>query len=356
MEQDKIVIGITHGDINGIGYEVILKTFSDARTLDNIVPVIYGSPKAAAYHRKNLDIQGINLNIINSINEVNKNRINIINCCDDELKVELGRATEEAGKAAFAALERATNDLKEGLLDALVTAPINKKNIQSDSFHFPGHTEYLEEKFGTSTPALMLMINDVMRVAVVTGHIPVKDIPSKVTKELILEKIQVLNASLKQDFSVIRPRIALLGLNPHAGDNGVIGNEETEVIVPAMKEADKLGIICSGPYPADGFFASGNFNKFDAILAMYHDQGLIPFKTISMDSGVNYTAGLSVIRTSPAHGTAYDLAGQNLASEESFRQALYMAYDIYNSRKWNKEIHANPLVTEHRNERPNRIE
>ncbi len=356
MEREKIVIGITQGDINGIGYEVILKTLSESRVLDAFVPVIYGSPKVAAFHRKQLDIQGINLNIINSVEELNPKRINIINCSDDEIKVELGRSTEEAGKAAFAALEQATEDLKKGALDAIVTAPINKKNIQSADFHFPGHTEYLEEKFGTGTPSLMLLMNDVMRVAVVTGHIPVAEVSNALTKELITEKLLVFNKALKEDFMIVRPRIAVLGLNPHAGDEGVIGDEEQKTIIPALKEAEKQGVVCVGPYAADGFFGSGQFSKFDGILAMYHDQGLIPFKTISMDSGVNFTAGLSVIRTSPAHGTAYDLAGKNMASEDSFRQAIYTACDIYQNRMINKEITANPLKVEKRVERGGRVE
>jgi 4-hydroxythreonine-4-phosphate dehydrogenase len=354
METARIVIGITHGDINGIGYEVILKTMSDSRMLETFVPVIYGSPKVAAYHRKMLDIQGLNLNIVNSIEEINLKRVNIINCVDDEIKVDLGTSTDEAGKAAFQALERATEDLKNGFLQALVTAPINKKNIQSADFKFPGHTEYLEMKFGMDSPALMMLINDVMRVAVVTGHIPIDKVSTVLTEKLILEKLTVLNNSLKKDFLIVRPRIAVLGLNPHAGDEGVIGDEEQRVIIPALKMAESLGIICVGPYPADGFFGSGNFNKFDAVLAMYHDQGLIPFKTVSMDSGVNFTAGLSVIRTSPDHGTAYDIAGKNIASEESFRQALYLAYDVYQNRIWNDEISANPLKTEQRLERGER--
>jgi 4-hydroxythreonine-4-phosphate dehydrogenase len=318
--------------------------------------VIYGSHKVAAYHRKNLDLQGFNLNVINSLEEVNPKRVNIINCVDDDIKVDLGVSTTDAGKAALAALERATEDLRSGGLQALVTAPINKKNIQSANFKFPGHTEYLEEKFGTGTPALMMLINDVMRVAVVTGHIPVSKIATELTEKLIVDKLTVFNESLKKDFSIGRPRIAVLGLNPHAGDNGVIGDEEQAVIIPAMKKAESKGILCVGPYPSDGFFGSGNFDKFDGVLAMYHDQGLIPFKTVSMDTGVNFTAGLSVIRTSPDHGTAYDIVGKNLASEESFRQALYLAYDVYQSRKWNDEIKANPLKTEQRVERGGRVE
>lgn len=355
MINNKTIIAITQGDINGIGYEVILKTLAEPRVYDDFVPVIYGSSKAAGFYRKQLDIQGLNLNIINTVEEAHAKKINIINCTDEDIRVEPGKATEEAGKAAFAALERATADMQKGLVDALVTAPINKKNIQSAEFHFPGHTEYLEQVFGEKNSSLMLLVNDVMRVAVVTGHIPVKNITSVITKELILEKLKTLNQSLKQDFTVIRPRIAVLGLNPHAGDEGVIGDEEETIIKPALEEAQKTGLLCFGPYAADGFFGSGHFNKFDGILAMYHDQGLIPFKTVSMESGVNYTAGLSAVRTSPAHGTAYDLAGQNLASEESFRQALFMAYDILQNRKSDQEIHSNPLKVEERRERGGRI-
>lgn len=352
MENEKIVIGITHGDLNGIGYEVILKALSDPHMLEMFVPVIYGSSKAAGFYRKSMDIQGVNLNVVNSISEINHKRINIINCVPEEVKVEPGTSTEEAGKAAVAALEKAKDDLKSGALQAVVTAPINKKNIQSDSFRFPGHTEYFETNFGTDqAPSLMMLVNDVMRVAVVTGHIPVEQIAGKLTSSLILDKLIVLNNSLKKDFSIVRPRIAVLGLNPHAGDEGVLGNEEKSSIEPALKEAQKKGIIAVGPYPADGFFGSGNFSKFDAVLAMYHDQGLIPFKTVSMDSGVNFTAGLPVIRTSPDHGTAYDIAGKNVASEESFRQAIYLALDVYKSRQWNREISANPLKIEQKSDR-----
>ncbi len=356
MEKERIVIGISHGDINGIGYEVMLKTLAEPLMLEFFIPVIYGSPKVASFYRKALDIQNLNLNIINSVEELNPKKVNIINCADDDIKVEMGKSTPEAGKAALSALEKATEDLKRGALDALVTAPINKKNIQSDTFHFPGHTEYLEQNFGKGTPALMLLVNDVMRVAVVTGHIPVNEVSKAITPELIKNKLVVFNNSLKNDFNIRRPRIAILGLNPHAGDEGVIGAEESEIIIPAMKMAEKEKIMCFGPYPADGFFGAGNFSKFDGILAMYHDQGLIPFKTIAMESGVNYTAGLSIIRTSPDHGTAYDIAGKNEASEGSFREALYMAMDIYHNRQLNKEISANPLKIEAKQDRSNRIE
>lgn len=335
MEAKKLKIGITQGDINGIGYEVIIKTLEDNRILDFCIPIVYGSPKVAAYHRKMLDIN-LSLNLINSAAEANEKRANIINCTDDEIKVEISRSTEAAGEASFAALEKATQDLKDGLIDAIVTGPINKKNIQSANFHFPGHTEYLEEKFGKKGDALMLMVNEFMRVAVVTGHIPVSQIASSLSTEKILDKIKSLNASLKKDFGVMKPRIAVLGLNPHAGDEGVIGDEESTIISPAIKAALEKGIICVGPLPADGFFGSSNFQNYDGILAMYHDQGLIPFKALSMESGVNFTAGLNIVRTSPAHGTAYDKAGLNIASEVSFREALYAAYDIVNNRNRNK--------------------
>lgn len=334
METKKLKIGITQGDINGIGYEIILKTLDDARILEFCTPILYGSPKVAAYHRKNLEIT-LNLNLITNAAEANEKRVNIINCNDDEIKVELARSTDEAGKAAYLALEKATQDLKSGAIDALVTAPINKKNIQSDEFTFPGHTEYLEEKFGNKGEALMLMVNDFMRIAVVTGHIPITKVAQAITTEKIVEKIHQLNDALKQDFMLTKPRIAVLGLNPHAGDDGVIGDEEKTIILPAIEKALQEGIICVGPLPADGFFGASNFHHYDGILAMYHDQGLIPFKALSMDSGVNYTAGLSVVRTSPAHGTAYDKAGQNLANESSFREALYLACDIVNNRQRN---------------------
>jgi len=343
MEDYKIKVGITQGDINGIGYEVIIKTLSDPRINDFCIPVVYGSSKVAAYHRKALNIENFSLNVVNSVSEVNPRRSNIINCTDDEIKVELSKSTEEAGAAALLALERATADLKEGLIDVLVTAPINKKNIQSDKFKFPGHTEYLEQKFGNGKKGLMLMVNDILKVAVATGHLPLKDVASNVTEERILSKLKELNLSLIRDFGVVRPRIAVLGLNPHAGDDGVLGTEEQEIIIPAIRKANDKGVLCFGPYPADGFFGAGSFTHFDAVLAMYHDQGLVPFKAISMESGVNYTAGLPVIRTSPAHGTAYDKAGIGEASEESFRNALYLACDIFNNRKTYSEITKNPL-------------
>lgn len=338
----KIRVGITHGDINGVGYEVILKTFSDSTMLELCTPIVYGSPKVAAYHRKAMDIP-TNFSIINSAEGAMDDRLNILNCTEDELKVELTKPTPEAGKAALSALEKALEDYRKGLIDVLVTAPINKHTIQSDTFHFPGHTEYIEERVGDDRKALMILMKDDFRVALVTGHIPVKDIATTITKELIMEKLSIFHRSLKRDFCIDSPRIAVFSLNPHAGDNGLIGTEESEVIIPAMEEMIAKGVQCFGPYPADGFMGSGNFTHFDGILAMYHDQGLAPFKVMAMDEGVNFTAGLPIVRTSPAHGTAYDIAGQGIASESSFRQAIYTAIDVFRNRLIEEEIHARPL-------------
>ena len=342
MENRKIRVGITHGDINGVGYEVILKTFSDPTMLELCTPVVYGSPKVAAYHRKAMEIQ-TSFSIVNSAEEVQDGRVNVVNCMEEELKVELTKPTPEAGKAALAALERALADYREGLFDALVTAPINKHTIQSDAFHFPGHTEYIEERVGEGQKALMILLKGDFRVALVTGHVPVRDIASELTKELIMEKMEIFHRSLKKDFGIDNPRIAVFSLNPHAGDNGLLGTEEQEVIIPAMKEMIARGVQCFGPYPADGFMGSGNYTHFDGILAMYHDQGLAPFKALAMDEGVNFTAGLPIVRTSPAHGTAYDIAGKGIASEDSFRQAVYVAMDVFRNRAWEKEISARPL-------------
>ena len=329
---NKLKIGITHGDINGIGYEVILKTLDDNRITELCTPIIYGSPKVAAYHRK-LTSTNVNLNLIGKAEDANETRINIINCCGDEVKVDLGKSTPIAGEASFIALERATQDLKEGKIDALLTAPINKNNIQSAQFNFPGHTEYLEQLFGNKGDALMILANDRIRIAVVTGHIPISQVASSLSIDKIVTKITQFNTSLRQDFGISKPRIAVLGLNPHAGDGGVIGSDEIAVIQPAIEQARQNGIVCFGPLPADGFFGATSYTAYDGILAMYHDQGLIPFKTMAMDNGVNFTAGLPVVRTSPDHGTAYDKAGKNQANANSMRQALYMAIDIVKQRK-----------------------
>lgn len=342
MENRKIRVGITHGDINGVGYEVILKTFSDPTMLELCTPVIYGSPKVAAYHRKAMEIP-TNFSIVNTAEDAQDGRVNVVNCIEEELKVELSKPTPEAGKAALTALERALADYRAGLFDVLVTAPINKHTIQSDTFHFPGHTEYIEERVGDGQKALMILLKGDFRVALVTGHVPVRDIAGMLTKELIMEKMEIFHQSLKKDFGIDNPRIAVFSLNPHAGDHGLLGTEEEEIIIPAMKEMIAKGVQCFGPYPADGFMGSGNYTHFDGILAMYHDQGLAPFKALAMDEGVNFTAGLPIVRTSPAHGTAYDIAGKGIASEDSFRQAVYVAMDVFRNRVWEKEISARPL-------------
>ena len=342
MEQNKIKIGITQGDVNGIGYEVILKAFEDPTIFELCTPIVYGSPKVMTYHRKALELE-TSFSIINSASEAAHGRLNVVNCCDDEVKVELGKPSHESGKAAFDALERAMAEYKEGKFDVLVTAPIHKQMIQSESFTFPGHTEYIEQCVGEGSKALMILANEKLRVALVTGHIPVAKISSVLTQELIQEKLATFSASLKQDFGIGAPRIAVLALNPHAGDGGVIGTEEETIITPAIKAMREQGVLCFGPYPADGFMGSGAFSRFDGVLAMYHDQGLIPFKVMAMESGVNFTAGLPIIRTSPDHGTAFDIAGKNEASADSFRQALYMAIDIYRNRKSNDEAYRNPL-------------
>lgn len=342
MEDSKIRIGITQGDINGVGYEVILKTFSDPVMLELCTPIIYGSPKVAAYHRKSLDLS-TNFSIINSASEAGYNRLSVVNCTDDEVKVEYSKADQEAGKAALGALEKAIEEYKEGLIDVIVTAPINKHTIQSEGFSFPGHTEYIEERLGNGSKSLMILMKDDFRVALVTGHIPVSEIAGTLTKELIKEKLVTFNRSLKFDFGISAPRIAVLALNPHAGDEGLLGKEEQEIISPVIQEMVAQGMLCYGPYPADGFMGSGNFTHFDGVLAMYHDQGLAPFKALAMDEGVNYTAGLPVVRTSPAHGTAYDIAGKGVACEDSFRQAVYVAIDVFRNRQLEKTARANPL-------------
>jgi len=342
MSEEKIKIGITHGDINGIGYEVIIKALIDPRILELCIPIVYGSPKVAAYHRKALNIDNFSFNTINSIEEASEKRANIINCVDEEIRVELGRSTPSAGESAFLALEAAFKDLRDGKIDAVVTGPINKYNIQSKNFPFSGHTEYLQAFFDVDE-ALMLMVSNLLKVGVVAGHIPVSQLSAYITKERILAKLRVLNQSLKEDFGIRKPRIAVLSLNPHAGDNGVIGNEEIDTIIPALDQAKSENILALGPYPSDGFFGSGSFTKFDAILAMYHDQGLIPFKTLVPDEGVNFTAGLPIIRTSPAHGTAYEIVGKDEAHFGSFLNALYLACDIHKNRKIYQSINKNPL-------------
>lgn len=351
--QDTIRVGITQGDINGIGYEVIIKTLMEPHMIEMCTPIIYGSPKVAAYHRKALNIDNLSFHHIRNANEAHSKRINIINCIDDNVRVELGKSTREAGESSFNALDAACIDLEQGLIDVVVTAPINKDNIQSENFSFPGHTEYLAQRFKTNN-YVMLMVSETMKVGVVTTHMPLSEVAKHITKEAVLSKLRIISKSLQQDFLITKPRIAVFGLNPHAGDNGLLGNEEIDIILPAIMQAKKEGIIALGPYPADGFFGSNDYRKFDAILAMYHDQGLIPFKMASFEHGVNYTAGLPIIRTSPAHGTAYSIAGEDKASPTSFREAMFLAVDIFKNRVIHEEISKNPLKTYNVN--PNQVD
>lgn len=340
----KIRIGISQGDVNGISYEVIMKTLTDTRITEICTPVIYGSPKVAAYHKKALEIDNFSPTGINSPEEAKGNRVYVINCVDDNIRVELGKTTESAGIASYAALKAATDALEGGKIDALVTGPINKNNIQHADFNYSGHTEYLQERF-RADEVMMLMVSDLLKVGLVAGHVPMSQLSSVIDEDLIVEKLKILSQSLLMDFGIRNARIAVLGLNPHAGDDGLLGSEEQEVIIPAIKRAKNSKISAFGPFPADGFFGAGRFTKFDAVLAMYHDQGLAPFKALSMDNGVNFTAGLPVVRTSPAHGTAFELAGKNEASEASFRNAMYLAIDIVRNRELYKEISHSPLLT-----------
>jgi 4-hydroxythreonine-4-phosphate dehydrogenase len=342
-KERKIRIGITHGDTNGVGYEVIMKCFTSNDILELCTPIIYGSSKIMNYHRKALSIQTTQVNITRNAGYVKDNALNVVDIVTEEVKIELGQPSKQAGKAAFLALEAAVSDLKKGVIDVLVTAPISKENIHSEEFAFPGHTEYLEASLGEGEKALMILCSDKLRVALVTTHLPIAQVAGAITKELIIEKLRAFDASLQRDFNIQKPRIAVLGLNPHCGDNGVIGDEEKEIIKPAIQEANDDHILCFGPYAADGFFGNGQYRRFDGVLAMYHDQGLAPFKVISMSDGVNVTAGLPYVRTSPDHGTCYDIAGQGIADESSMRQAIYTAVDIYRNRiNWD-EMRQNPL-------------
>lgn len=341
--KNKLKIGISHGDVNGISYEVIIKTLKDNRINEICTPIIYGSPKVAAYHKKALDIEDFSPTGISTPEEARGNKTYIINCVDENIRVELGKCTESAGIDSYRALKEATDALEAGKIDALVTGPVNKQNIQHSEFNYSGHTEYLQARF-QAEEVMMLMVSDLMKVGLVAGHVPISGLSSLITSKLILDKLKILSRSLLVDFGIRNPHIAVLGLNPHAGDDGLLGTEEKEIIAPAIEEAKALGITAMGPYAADGFFGAGRFSKFDAVLAMYHDQGLTPFKALSMDSGVNFTAGLPVVRTSPAHGTAYELAGKNEASATSFRNALYLAIDVARKRELYREISADPLI------------
>lgn len=350
MEDNLIRVAITHGDTNGIGYEVIFKTFDDPEMLEICTPIIYGSPKVAAYHRKMLGVTA-NFSIIDKAEDAKNGRLNLLATFEEEVKVDIGQPSEVAGEAALKALDRAMDDYSAGLYDVLVTAPINKKSIQGDTFHFAGHTEYLENRAGDGHKALMILMNEGLRVALVTTHLAIRDVADAITKEGIVEKGEIFFNSLKRDFRLSNPRIAVLALNPHAGDDGLLGTEEGEIIKPAIEELEKKGVQAFGPYAADGFFGSGMYSRFDGVLAMYHDQGLAPFKALVSANGVNYTAGLPIVRTSPDHGTAYDIAGKGMADERSLRQAIYTAIDIYRNRKNYDEPLADPLKKLYREKR-----
>ena len=343
MSKDKkIKLGISIGDINGIGLEVIIKCFQDSRMFDSITPIAYGVKELANQYRKQLSIEDFGFNHIKEVQDANPKRLNMVDIGPDKQQLKPGESTEESGRLSFKSLERAVNDLASNKIDVLVTAPINKKNIHSNKFEFPGHTEYLAKVAGTED-VLMFMISENMRVGVVTGHIPVNEVSKSISKNQIIRKLRVMNSSLIKDFNIVKPKIAVLGLNPHAGDGGLLGKEEIDIIIPAIESAKNDGMLVFGPYSADGFFGSSTYKEFDAILAMYHDQGLIPFKSLTFENGINFTAGLPVVRTSPDHGTAYEIAGQNMASPSSFRAACFAAIDIFKNRKYYKEINENPI-------------
>ncbi len=353
----KIRVAITHGDFNGISYEIMIKALMDNRLYDLFTPVVYALPKVVGYHRKSMHLNDFNYHVIQNADRIRDGKLNVLSVGDEEMKIEFGKSTSVAGEYAYAALESAVADLKQSKVDVLVTAPINKENIHSEEFHFQGHTEYLTDRF-KAEESLMLMVDGALRVGTVTNHLPLCEVSNALSEELILNKIKRLHQSLQQDFLIERPKIAVLGLNPHAGDGGLIGDEDDALIRPCLIQAKKQGMLTFGPFPADGFFGSGAYKKYDAVLGMYHDQSMIPFKILAGERGVNYTAGLSVVRTSPDHGTAYDIAGKNQASAESMRQAIYLAIDIYrNRKKWN-EMNAHPLPdpVPANNERKNRGE
>lgn len=341
MIENKVIVGISQGDINGIGLEVVLKTLMEPGIADICTPVLFSSQKTVSYYRKVLGLEEFSFNPMRDFSQLSARKVNVFVCYEEEVNIEMGKATDVSGKYAFISLEKASMALFDKHIDALVTAPINKSNIQSDDFKFVGHTEYLGSKF-SGDPLMLMCSESGLRIAVATGHVPLKEVASKLTIDGVSNKIIQLNESMIKDFGIRKPKIAVLGLNPHAGDGGAIGNEDKDIIIPAIEKTKTNGLVY-GPYSADGFFGNGTYKQFDAVLAMYHDQGLIPFKTIAFNEGVNFTAGLNVVRTSPDHGTGYDIAGKNKANEQSFKKALYAAIDIFKNRKLYAEITENPL-------------
>jgi len=337
---ENIIVGISIGDLNGIGSEVILKTFEDSRMLELCTPVIFANVKVLSFIKKTLELIAP-LHGIDHINQLVIGKINVVNVWREGVDLNFGNNDENIGKYAIKSFVAATKALKENQIDVLVTAPINKYNIQSEEFKFPGHTDYLDKELEGN--ALMLMVQDNLRVGLLTDHIPVNEVAKHLTEKLIIQKIETIKHSLIQDFGINKPKIAVLSLNPHAGDNGVIGKEDDEILKPSIKKIFQKGTLVFGPYAADGFFGSNQYEKYDAVIATYHDQGLIPFKTLSFGNGVNYTAGLNKVRTSPDHGTAFEIAGKGVADYNSFKEAVYTAIDIYNSRNEYLEISKNPM-------------
>ena len=340
---DKVRVGITIGDMNGVGLEVIIKSIAHPKMLDFCVPVIYGSAKVVSYHKNIVRPREFSYQSHSSAENLRNDRINLINCWNEDASINLGQPNKESGKFAYISLDKATHDLKNGLIDVLVTGPVDKHAMVEAGFPSTGHTEYLTTQFGGGG-SLMLMISDQLRVGVVTNHIPLADVADSLSQERIVKKARILNSTLKEDFGIEKPMIAVLGLNPHAGDQGLVGSEETEMIRPAIEQLKSDGILVGGPYSADGFFGSNDYKKVDAILAMYHDQGLVPFKALSFGTGVNFTAGLPIVRTSPDHGTAHQIAGKNEADHDSFRKAIYLALDIWRNRKNNADFSKNRLA------------
>ncbi len=341
-------VGISCGDLQGIGLEVVLKCFEDARMLADLTPILYCSAKAVSHHRKLLQLEEVQFNRVNDAREAVPRKFNLVNLWDEDLPLEVGKPSGQLASYAIKSLEAAAQDLASGKVDVLVTAPIDKHSMQQAGFAFPGHTEFLQHMAGADSEVLMLLVGDGLRVGTVTGHIPLKDVAAAITTDRILTKARLLHQSLLRDFGVLEPRIAILGLNPHAGDGGALGSEDRERIAPAVRRLSEEGIRAMGPYAADGFFGNGSYKHFDGVLAMYHDQGLAPFKALSFGHGVNFTAGLPIVRTSPDHGTGLDIAGQGLADEGSFRAAVWLAADIRQRREWHKSITANPLQPQKR--------
>ena len=352
----KLRVGITHGDFNGVGYEVILKTVGADGVLDLYTPVVFGDPRIAERAIKEMNLEPVAFNVVKSASEVQDDMINIVDLQLSDIGLNPGLPTKVSGISSVKALDEAVKALEEGDIDVLVTAPISKEAVQSNTFRFPGHTEFLEARAGENTKADMILFDDNMRVALLSTHLPISSVAAAVTKEKVLAAIERLNDTLKRDFGVERPKIAVLSLNPHCGDGGVLGDEEQKEIIPAIEEAVAEKILAFGPFAADGFFASGAFSRYDVVLAMFHDQGLAPFKALARDGGVNFTAGLPWVRTSPDHGTAYDIAWKGLADPESMRQAVYKAIDIFRRRERFDEASANPLKKAHRTDRPERPE